>query len=416
MANEIVKYHNDMASVSFPGFSPAEHDIFAAVCFECKDKGTREQDISFEELKKRSGFVAKDDARFVRYIKELTMKLHNLVYRVDKADGGFKSFVLFTSFETVNLHTKDAALRVGVSEGFSYILNSDVANLPEGTLPLLSAGYTSFELDQHNALTSIYSKMAFRQLKRFKRTGWWQVTIEEFRRLLDIPASYRMPDINRRVLKPIMDELPEYFDNLQLEQIRNGRQVASLKFTFTPQKDPGVWTERNIKEEESVHACPFCGEPLYAIHASNGDVFYGHKDGWKKTALCSQSFSSLAELHNAIKAAKDHGYAIDEEETGPKIEKTGFKCRSCGRPLYKMYNKSGEMFYGHADGWNDSAVCRRTYSTVAEIKGYSETPSRGDHQVYDLYDEKDVVDPEARKKIEELARGMFKTFETLKDE
>lgn len=375
--NEIVKYHNDMATVSFPGFTAMQHNIIAALCYECKDKGTKKHPIKISYLKKLAGYESKDDGRFIGYLDDLSDRLFNLEYRENKDDGGFKKFVLFTYFETENLKTKDAVLWVGVSEDFEYILNNN-----NGKFPLLASGYTTFELQQHNSLRSTYSKQCFKHLKRFKRTGWWKVSIGEFRRLLDIPENYRMSEINKRVLKPIMDELPAYFKNLKIETEKergSKRQIAYLKFTFEPQLEKGIWTEREIRETE--YYCRYCKQPLYAIFKDEGDMFYGHKDGYKPDALCKRTYSSIDEILGFYEppsaSSGSSGY----------LERSGFSCSECGRPLYILYNKKGEMFYGHPDGGRPDARCKKTYSSVAEIKGWSETPTRSSPNAYDLVEE-----------------------------
>lgn len=406
MAHEIVKYHNDMASVSFPSFTPTDHDCFMAICYECKGKGIIKHRIYLDELKDLAGFGSKDNKRFLQYIRDLTGKLHGVYYRQEKEDGGFKSFSLFSTFETVDLKTKRPALEVEVSRDFAYILNSD-ADLPDGILPLLSAGYTSFELAQHNKLVSIYSKMAFRQLKRFKRTGWWQVSIEEFRRLMDIPDTYRMSEIRRRVIGPIKEELPQYFENLNIEEIKakgeSGRKnTVAFKFTFKPQKEKGVWYEDETKAVlEEKYRCPECGEDLYLIIKKSGETFYGHKDGWKVTAKCRRTFGSLDEILG------NNETSDKEASDKPKIERAGFTCRECGEPLYKLYNEKGEMFYGHIDGWKESAKCRKTYGSVAEIRGYSETPGREDY--YTLVERGDDSENNGS------PQGVFDTIKTVLD-
>lgn len=391
MANETVKYHNDMASVNFPNFSPTDHNVFMSICYECKGKGTEIHSISLKYLKELSGFGAKDDKRFMKYLNELTAKMHSIYYKEEKADGGFKSFSLFSTFDTVGLDTDNPVLIVETNRHFAYILNSDV-DTPEGVLPLLGAGYTEFELRQHNAVNSTYSKIAFRQLKRFKRTGWWRVSMGEFYRLLDIPQSYRLSDLRRRVLTPIKEELSDFFEDLTIEEIKgtslgpHGRRTTvALHFSFKPQIEKGVWYDEDAKAELSAdYACPICNKPLYAIVKQGGEVFYGHKDGWKANAECRKTFSSLEEI-----LGRNGDVPLDMPE-GSKIraERAGFSCRECGRPLYKLFNEKGEMFYGHIDGWKEDAPCRKTYSSIAEIKGFSETPMRDDH--IDLYDKDEL--------------------------
>ena len=407
MANEIVKYHNDMASVNFPSFSPTDHNVFMTICYECKNKGAVRQPIPMNYLRELSGFGSKDDKRFLKYIKELTGKIHGMYYREEKKDGGFKSFSLFSTFETEGLDTDNPMLVVEPNKEFSYILNSDIET-PEGVLPLLAAGYTEFELRQHNAVNSSYSKVAFRQLKRFKRTGWWRVSLEEFMRLLDIPESYRLSDIRRRVLTPIKEELSEFFENLEIKEIRkrgdNGRMTTvALHFSFEPQIEKGVWHDDDVKAELGPeYNCPICKRTLCAIIKNNGEVFYGHRDGWKATAICKKTFSSLDEI------LEKNGDVPAEDKNGEKVraEKAGFSCRECGRPLYKLFNDKGEMFYGHIDGWKSDAPCRKTYGSIAELKGYSETPTR--EQYFELIEESGAS-------IGDVTGKIFGTFKTIKE-
>lgn len=256
-------------------------------------------------------------------------------------------------------------------------------------LPLLGAGYTEFELRQHNAVSSTYSKIAFRQLKRFKKTGWWRVSLEEFYRLLDIPKSYRLSDLRRRVLTPIKEELSEFFEDLSIEEIKGEgpkgwKTTVALHFSFKPQLEKGVWFEDDAKAElKPEYNCPFCGGTLYAILKTGGELFYGHKDGWKNSAKCKRTFSSLDEI-----LGKNGDVPIVADGNKIRAERAGFNCRECGKPLYKLYNTSGEMFYGHIDGWKADAECHKTYGSIAEIKGYSETPTREDHIV--LYDKDEL--------------------------
>ena len=53
----------------------------------------------------------------------------------------------------------------------------------------------------------------YRLLKQFRTTGYYKITVEEFRRLLDIPKNYRMSEIDKKVLMHIKKELPNYFKN-----------------------------------------------------------------------------------------------------------------------------------------------------------------------------------------------------------
>ena len=85
--NEIVKYHNDMASVSMPKFSPTDLNIFNAVLYKAKGRGTREFAIYIDELMELSGFKSKDRGRFLKYLDELTDKILDLKYKEKRVGG-----------------------------------------------------------------------------------------------------------------------------------------------------------------------------------------------------------------------------------------------------------------------------------------------------------------------------------------
>ena len=44
-------------------------------------------------------------------------------------------------------------------------------------------------------------------LKQYKHTGYVKINIADFKNRLDIPKTYQMNDITKRVLKPIINEL-----------------------------------------------------------------------------------------------------------------------------------------------------------------------------------------------------------------
>ena len=82
------------------------------------------------------------------------------------------------------------------------------------------------------------------RLKQWKSTGKWEVTFDEFKRVMAIPDSYRMSDIDTRILKPAELDLAPFFTGLEIKKLdRNnkisgkGRPVKKLVFTFQQQDD-----------------------------------------------------------------------------------------------------------------------------------------------------------------------------------
>ncbi|MGC4421236.1 replication initiation protein, partial [Streptococcus suis] len=71
----------------------------------------------------------------------------------------------------------------------------------EDALPLLNGldSWVRYSLQQFNELQSSYSKTMFRLLKQFRTKGYAYFSKEDFHELLDIPKSYKQPDIDKRV-------------------------------------------------------------------------------------------------------------------------------------------------------------------------------------------------------------------------
>ena len=135
-----------------------------------------------------------------------------------------RGFVLFHHYEIdLNKETEE----IGVNPKLEYILNQ------------LSKEFTKFELEEFTNLRSSYAKTAYRQLKRFRKTGYAIFTIEQFRELFCVPESYQMYNINQKIIKPIESELSQYFNGLKIKKIKakGGRTITHIEFTFQGEDD-----------------------------------------------------------------------------------------------------------------------------------------------------------------------------------
>ena len=56
------------------------------------------------------------------------------------------------------------------------------------------------ELKEFISLKSSYVKEFYRRMKQFKSTGKWNISLEDFKRIMDVPVNYRMCDIDVKVL------------------------------------------------------------------------------------------------------------------------------------------------------------------------------------------------------------------------
>lgn len=220
MANEMVNYNNDMNTVALRKFNSVEMDIFIAICAKMKDKELDIIEFDFDYLKKLVNWTDTNSHSFSKMLDSTYNKLIQCNIRIGN-DRIWTRFVLFTKY-TINLEKQTVS--VGVNTEFRYILNK------------LTSNFTKFELEEFLSFKSSYTKEFFRRMKQFRSTGIYKVTIEEFRRMLDIPTSYKISEIDKWVLKPILKELkPNYelkMKKIYKAQNRGRPSVIGFEFKF----------------------------------------------------------------------------------------------------------------------------------------------------------------------------------------
>jgi plasmid replication initiation protein len=221
MSNEVVKYQNELNSIGFRKFNAVEMDLFFSICAKLKKQNTDTIRLSFEQLRELSNYKPTATKRFVNDLESVYSKMLQLTYTTRNGLDVDK-FVLFNGFS------------IRASEDVPYVEISINPKL-ESILNEIDSNFTRFELEEFTQLKSSYSKTLYRLLKQYRSTGIYIVNIEEFRRLLDIPVSYRITNIDQKVLNPVKKELSKYFDNLQIAKVKakKGNKIAQLVFTFT---------------------------------------------------------------------------------------------------------------------------------------------------------------------------------------
>ena len=223
MASEIVCYKNELNLIPMRNFNSVEMDLFFSICSRMREKGTEPIKFNFNDLKQLSDYKPTSNIRFVNDIQSVYKKLLSLQYT--ERDGHMiRGFVLFHHYEIdLNKETEE----IGVNPKLEYILNQ------------LSKEFTKFELEEFTNLRSSYAKTAYRQLKRFRKTGYAIFTIEQFRELFCVPESYQMYNINQKIIKPIESELSQYFNGLKIKKIKakGGRTITHIEFTFQGEDD-----------------------------------------------------------------------------------------------------------------------------------------------------------------------------------
>ncbi|MZS28120.1 RepB family plasmid replication initiator protein [Bifidobacterium pseudocatenulatum] len=230
MSNEIVKFSNQFNNVALKKFDAVHLDVLMAIASRVREKGTATVEFSFEELRGLMRLRKNlTNRQLADKIVQTNARLLALNYMFEDS-GKIIQFALFTKFVT---DPQEATLAVGVNEEFAFLLND------------LTSQFTRFELAEFTALRSSYAKECYRRLKQYRQTGVWKVSLEDFRRLLDVPKSYRPSEINKYVLKPIEEELGPLLNRkvhrkyLKKKPGRGRASLVGFEFEFDPEKVPG---------------------------------------------------------------------------------------------------------------------------------------------------------------------------------
>jgi len=192
--------------------------------------------LKFEELKNLSQYSDTHKQRFINDLQNVYKKMLQLTYR-EVTTKRIDYFVLFTGF---SIDIENEFVEVRTNPDLEHILNK------------ISSNFTKFELEEFTELRSSYSKTAFRLLKQFRQTGFWKVSLENFRELLDIPKSYKIDKITTKVLQPIEKELSPIFKNLQIKKItaQKSRKIEYLEFKFKAEDDMNKRNEKTFRDSD----------------------------------------------------------------------------------------------------------------------------------------------------------------------
>lgn len=235
----IVKYNNEFNTVSLINFNAVELDFLMLLCSRFKENGTKTVDISFKDIKKLSNYKKSNSNKEFKYdLESMNKKLNSCTYNFISNN----KTVMFTLFPTFIVDYEKSTLTVDINERFYFLFNQ------------LTSNFTRFELREYISLRSIYSKECYRRLKQYRTTGKYMVSIDDFRKNLSIPESYKMSDIDKRVLKPIINELSFLFKNLKIEKIKNGRKVSIISFTFTEEINTNI-IEHGNQDKKTENEC-----------------------------------------------------------------------------------------------------------------------------------------------------------------
>lgn len=237
---EFTKYHNDLNLVGTTGWTEEEQNFFFAVITRARDNGTQEIELSKSELLKLAGYNTDRHTGRLRGTLERLVKHVSGIRFFKSTETVFEAIPLFYKFR-IEWNGTDFRAFIRLADDYEYILNE------------LHANFTSFELLEFTEVRGTYAKTLYRLMKQYRQTGERYFTVEEFRALLGVPATYKAGNVQQKVIGPAVKELSSVFHDLEYKTIKGstkGNPVKGYQFTWTPSKashwqDPAEYKAQN---------------------------------------------------------------------------------------------------------------------------------------------------------------------------
>ena len=254
---DIVKYSNEMNRYPVFKLTEVQQDIFMALLARTTFNESQNIRVNLFELKEKSNYWRDSITAYEEEIDSLLDKICNPKIRIKSAH----KTTIFVCFDKLEYDHDTHDLTIHVQNDFYQMVKN------------FNLGFTRFELAEFVNLSGTYAKTLYRLLKQFRTSGVWVVEVTEFRRLLNIPESYRQRDIDKQIFKPCIAQLTRELDmfdtvrvpfrHLAVEKIKKkghgvkgrGGTITHYKFTFDAEKLkelPKDQAEQKIVAEQAI--------------------------------------------------------------------------------------------------------------------------------------------------------------------
>ena len=210
---EVAKYSNDFNAVPLKDFSLVQKKILMTLIWLIKETDGSDITIDYDRFISLAQSKPRSLEEGIRLIRQTFRKILSLSITEIETETSYEEFMLFTARK---VDKKNGEITVRVNPDY-FSLIKDFAN-----------EYTKFPLQIGNSFSKQYTIDIYKFLRQFADTGFWVVTVENFKRYLAIPDSYGATKIREKIIKPALDELKKYYPNLRLEEVKAKRKRGEL--------------------------------------------------------------------------------------------------------------------------------------------------------------------------------------------
>lgn len=214
MSELIFNSDKSVGNIDVRRFSVKEMNLIFLICFKIKNEKTNIVTFSFEKLKKYTK-LKNISTELDDYLK----KIMQITYLKEK-NSISKYYILFTMYE---VDEKEKCV--------TFFVNPEILD----DLRQISNDFSQADLQFFLNIPSSYAKTTYLLTKEMENSKKYTISMESFKKLLDIPKSYKMSDIDKKVFYPIKKDLKGYFDLFDIEKIKHKKdnKIEYLKLNFS---------------------------------------------------------------------------------------------------------------------------------------------------------------------------------------
>lgn len=247
----LVMYHNNFHKINISKLGVLENnllfDIFKRLSY------TNEMVFTIKELNAMvysNGRIAKSNVT-----QGIVEKLYEDFFCLNFKIIYPKKISYIHMFSTMDLNYADdthkelVSISIKVNPDFKYLLQD------------IKEQFTAFNLIEFKKLNSKYSKTLFRLMTQYSYTGMLIMPFDEFKTILGVPETYDYKFINMRILKPCVEELSQFIDDItysvKRERIDGKLTHTNITFKFQKFQNNGEYIERldnKIRKQRNVLA------------------------------------------------------------------------------------------------------------------------------------------------------------------
>lgn len=300
---EILQYKNGLNNLELGKMNSREQDIFFYILYILSKNKNHPVEIPFLELKRMIGITDLSKTKFVDIVKKMVKKFQSTVQEYQLSED---EILIFNVLDDTRINTKKEIITTSLKAAFKDLLEIEEK----------SKCYMSIDLKEMCSLKSSYLKILYRYLKQWESVGTKTIKIEEFKKMLDVPDSYRFYDIDRRILVPALEEFKNIFIGFNYEKLKldtKGQRVESITFTWQrverkkksskeiiqPQQQPASGAKKKFSKELALEQTARAEAEVQELKLKENniiEIIESLKD--KKEIVNDKPFISESEFEN----------------------------------------------------------------------------------------------------------------------